>query len=1178
MKNQTKHVKITISILAFIIFRLPAFTQELPRPTLGNSVIVSIEHGVTDSAEVDYIKSNLPFGLYAWPSFSHTTLPVSLSWTQALSDADNGIAAFKTQVNALIAAARAKKVRVHIVLTSGLARNLDVYKAAKLEDVRNAQWYNDNKIASDSQIAAADPLSDSVMGTLSRYARKVRANLYAKASAALAFLYQVMQANPETLVAVSGWGESELNFRRIVQTKALQDYFCDYSPFAVLEFRDWIQHAGLYDDTAGTYRGQGFGGGGTKYLGAAGLSKFNADFGTSFTSWDLRYFDWSLADDYDQVPQDGVNNDPRRIAYANYSHGQMMPSSGSSFIAGGFDPPRVMQPSNLFWELWRMFRETMVHNFNRDLALWASAAGIPATRWYSHQIAADYLFGTRPSDYATNGNNPRYYTSASPLWTANVLPQGSVGATIYDIKFPISVHPLEFVRTTAFVLPDVLAMSSNWAIMEYDAETYPEGMTVPQSSVAVILAEYLKIYAYQPHLINFWRWIDTTGEHQIKGMNKEEALRQFIAKVRDKARSTDLTKAYTPPKLAGVAASYISTAESRGLQVRWSERIWPDLEWTWSEWGDFHHFEVFRGSSKDFAADTAHLLGATTALSFIDATAVPEVGYYYRVRAVNDFGVTGTASDAVFISVSSTELPILSLSRQRLSYGYVSGGFPTSGQKVLIMNAGASGTVLQWTASADSPWIDLSQSGGIGNAVLTIGVLPSVLGAGSYAGRVTIQDLFALSSPKSIDVSLTVIPASSDQLPYGFVDLPVSGATGVSGCVPVSGWALDDVEVAKVEIRRNPDASDNPASIGQDGLVYIGDGVFVPGARPDVELANPGVPLNDRSGWGYMMLTNFLPNQGNGTYIIHAIAWDSDGHSREIGQTTFTANNASRTKPFGTLDTPAQGGTASGSGYVNFGWALTALPHAVPTDGSTINVWIDGIGLGHPVYNNYRADIAALFPGLANSLGAVGYFYLDTTRYENGVHSIAWSVADSNGDLDGVGSRYFTIENMGAAPAVTAASASAAAEEKAFVLSHKEISGIYLRKGFDDSAAPELLGPGNDGAFLVEVKPAERIVVIFDREAAGLAADASSRPRPALLARTRGGLPNEGPDTQYLGYQLVGGEFRPLPSGSSLDAANGIFYWQVGPGFLGPYDIVFVQRAGRAGLQKAVVHVVVAVK
>ena len=44
------------------------------------------------------------------------------------------------------------------------------------------------------------------------------------------------------------------------------------------------------------------------------------------------------------------------------------------------------------------------------------------------------------------------------------------------------------------------------------------------------------------------------------------------------------------------------------------------------------------------------------------------------------------------------------------------------------------------------------------------------------------------------------------------------------------------------------------------------------------------------------------------------------------------------------------------------------------------------------------------------------------------------------------------------------------------------------------------------------------------------------------------------------GYQIVNGERRPLPIGSSL--RRGVFYWQPGPGFLGEYDLVFETKNG----------------
>ncbi len=55
-----------------------------------------------------------------------------------------------------------------------------------------------------------------------------------------------------------------------------------------------------------------------------------------------------------------------------------------------------------------------------------------------------------------------------------------------------------------------------------------------------------------------------------------------------------------------------------------------------------------------------------------------------------------------------------------------------------------------------------------------------------------------------------------------------------------------------------------------------------------------------------------------------------------------------------------------------------------------------------------------MFPGLANSNGAIGYFYIDTTTLANGVHTISWAVSDNQGRTDGIGSRFFSVQNNGA--------------------------------------------------------------------------------------------------------------------------------------------------------------------
>jgi parallel beta-helix repeat protein len=241
---------------------------------------------------------------------------------------------------------------------------------------------------------------------------------------------------------------------------------------------------------------------------------------------------------------------------------------------------------------------------------------------------------------------------------------------------------------------------------------------------------------------------------------------------------------------------------------------------------------------------------------------------------------------------------------------------------------------------------------------------------------------------------------SNGGVPFGEFSTPEDEST-VSSSIPVTGWALDDVGVDSVKIYREDNGS----------LVYIGDAVFVEGARPDIESNYPEYPNNSSAGWGYMMLSNFLPNNGNGTFTLHAIAADADGNSVTLGTKTIICDNASAVKPFGAIDTPGQGGTVSGTDFRNHGWVLTPPPNKVPEDGSTIKVIIDGAEIGNVTYNIYRSDIAGLFPGYANSIGAHAYFDIDTTAYENGVYTIAWTAADDAGNTDGIGSRYFSIDN-----------------------------------------------------------------------------------------------------------------------------------------------------------------------
>jgi N-acetylneuraminic acid mutarotase len=272
--------------------------------------------------------------------------------------------------------------------------------------------------------------------------------------------------------------------------------------------------------------------------------------------------------------------------------------------------------------------------------------------------------------------------------------------------------------------------------------------------------------------------------------------------------------------------------------------------------------------------------------------------------------------------------------------------------------------------------------------------------------------LDAISAPDATDTGGKYDPGVDTGIvegpPFGWFDTPVHGATEITGAIPVTGWALDDHPGTELEIYRDPMPGEPTRS---NGKVYIGDATFVPGARPDVAAAYPTYPNADRAGWGYMLLTNMLPGNGNGAFTLHAYAYDDLGLATLLGSKAITCTNATATRPFGTIDTPAQGQSVSGSAYNVFGWALTPQPGTIPTDGSTLQVYVDGVPLGHPTYNLYRSDIATLFPGYANSDGAVGLFVLDTTTLSNGIHTIAWAVTDDLGRSDGIGSRYFWVQN-----------------------------------------------------------------------------------------------------------------------------------------------------------------------
>jgi sugar lactone lactonase YvrE len=398
----------------------------------------------------------------------------------------------------------------------------------------------------------------------------------------------------------------------------------------------------------------------------------------------------------------------------------------------------------------------------------------------------------------------------------------------------------------------------------------------------------------------------------------------------------------------------------------------------------------------------------------------------------------------------------------------------------------------------------------LNGAILAGGAQPGFRGDGGPAVGAALNNPTAMAFGASGNIyvadtennRIRVLVPTSAANPFGSFDTPVDHISGVAGAIPVTGWALDSVEVSSVGIWREPVG---PEPTQSNGLVYVGNTTFVPGARPDVQTAYSGLPFNSRAGWGYLLLTNFLPGNGNGTYKLHAIATNKLGLIKDLGVKTFTADNAHANKPFGTIDTPDQGGGISGQIY-NFAWALTPQPQCIPTDGSTMTVIVDGVNLGHPVYNQPRSDIMSVFPGYCNTNGAVGFFLLDSTKLTNGLHTISWVVYDNLGRGDGIGSRYFTVANLGATTM----------KEGRGSLESGWGPEVSLRRGFGSGSGLEQLAADQNGSYLIDVEELDRIEL--------------------NLGATEG---------------------ANLPVGSTL--RGGTFYWQLGPGFLGEHLLNFVR-------------------
>jgi hypothetical protein len=490
----------------------PAAAQ-IPKASYNDSLVVAplyVEYTkVSDgkfAAEVQELQSNLgqaPHVLLGFSTFLSLEYTAEPNMQRPIDQ--SMLAPTLHEIDLMVHRAAANGIVVHAALASGFFHGWNLLRESAIQkDVRNAQWFADGWIGPPADLANPEVVPRSVWVTPSRYARELRNRMEESVRIVAHHLAGAMTASPDTLVSISGDGEVELSWERnlgegAIGHKTTDVLYTDYSPFAIAEFRDSLRYPKYAGDrTPGTdddHDGH----------------TFNGDYRQRFATWDLKYF-----------------NDSGPISFAAYvALPNKLPVSGPFFRSDGFDAPRTANNEDQLWKVWLAFRSQIVSNYVRDFAQWVTTSPgptgftIPADRYYSHQIPADYLF--------EQANDFRLRTSASPVETGFIAPFGGSGVTAYNI-FDGKRH----LRTATPLLFSQLARrSSNWAVLEYNPSMPSQAGSAPSGDLKYYKDQLRLLYAFRPHVVVPFPWtgLPELSKTAIKGRPFARALASFIKEI-----------------------------------------------------------------------------------------------------------------------------------------------------------------------------------------------------------------------------------------------------------------------------------------------------------------------------------------------------------------------------------------------------------------------------------------------------------------------------------------------------------------------------------------------------------------------------------------------------------------------------------------------------------------------
>jgi hypothetical protein len=156
-------------------------------------------------------------------------------------------------------------------------------------------------------------------------------------------------------------------------------------------------------------------------------------------------------------------------------------------------------------------------------------------------------------------------------------------------------------------------------------------------------------------------------------------------------------------------------------------------------------------------------LGSGRSLA-VNAALLSEGIHTITLTARDSDGQIGSAIVSILVSHSRpAAAPRLSLAPTTTNFTIGVGNIQTAPDIIAVRNNG-DGT-LNWSASADQPWIRLSATTGSAPANISVSADPTGLSAGQYTGHVTVITSDAPNSPQTINITLNVVAG-----PWIFLD------------------------------------------------------------------------------------------------------------------------------------------------------------------------------------------------------------------------------------------------------------------------------------------------------------------------------------------------------------------------------------------------------------------------